>query len=105
MYNTYKDKEIEICGLYLQKVTLDTLSLTEDVFSPFKLNGYTNLRFDDTNPTKEKMEFVDSIKEDIKWLGADWGEHLYFASDYFDRMYECAVRLILRWRKSAIFGS
>ena len=56
--------------------------------------GTFHMRFDDTNPTKEKMEFVDSIKEDIKWLGADWGEHLYFASDYFDRMYECAVRLI-----------
>ena len=56
--------------------------------------GTFHMRFDDTNPTKEKMEFVDSIKEDIKWLGADWGEHLYFASDYFDQMYECAVRLI-----------
>ena len=56
--------------------------------------GTFHMRFDDTNPTKEKMEFVDSIKEDIKWLGAGWGEHLYFASDYFDQMYECAVRLI-----------
>ena len=56
--------------------------------------GTFHMRFDDTNPTKEKMEFVDSIKEDIKWLGADWGEHLYFASDYFEQMYECAVRLI-----------
>ena len=56
--------------------------------------GTFHMRFDDTNPTKEKMEFVDSIKEDIKWLGADWGEHLYFASDYFDQMYECAVKLI-----------
>ena len=56
--------------------------------------GTFHMRFDDTNPTKEKMEFVDSIKEDIKWLGADWGDHLYFASDYFDQMYECAVRLI-----------
>lgn len=56
--------------------------------------GTFHMRFDDTNPTKEKMEFVDSIKEDIKWLGADWGEHLYFASDYFDQMYECAVLLI-----------
>ena len=57
-------------------------------------NGKFNLRFDDTNPTKEKTEFVESIKEDIQWLGADWGEHLYFASDYFDQMYECAVKLI-----------
>lgn len=52
------------------------------------------MRFDDTNPTKEKVEFVDSIKEDIKWLGADWKEHLYFASSYFEKMYECAVKLI-----------
>ena len=59
-----------------------------------KYNGKFNLRFDDTNPTKEKTEFVESIKEDIKWLGADWKDHLYFASDYFDQMYECAVKLI-----------
>ena len=57
-------------------------------------NGTFHLRFDDTNPMKEDMEFVESIKEDVKWLGADWGEHLYFASDYFDQMYECAVKLI-----------
>ena len=56
--------------------------------------GKFNLRFDDTNPTKEKTEFVDSIKEDVKWLGADWEDRLYFASDYFDRMYEAAVTLI-----------
>ena len=57
-------------------------------------NGTFHMRFDDTNPTKEKMEFVDSIKADIQWLGADWKDHLYFASDYFDVMYECAVKLI-----------
>ena len=57
-------------------------------------DGEFHMRFDDTNPTKEKMEFVDSIKEDIKWLGADWKQHLYFASDYFDQMYDCAVKLI-----------
>ena len=57
-------------------------------------NGKFNMRFDDTNPTKEKTEFVESIKEDIKWLGADWKDHLYFASDYFEKMYECAVFLI-----------
>ena len=56
--------------------------------------GEFHMRFDDTNPTKEKEEFVDSIKEDIKWLGADWKDHLYFASDYFDKMYEAAVTLI-----------
>ena len=59
-----------------------------------KYNGTFHMRFDDTNPTKEKTEFVESIKADIKWLGADWGDHLYFASDYFDVMYECAVKLI-----------
>ena len=56
--------------------------------------GQFNMRFDDTNPTKEKVEFVESIKEDIKWLGADWEDRLFFASDYFDRMYEAAVKLI-----------
>jgi len=56
--------------------------------------GTFHMRFDDTNPTKEKVEFVESIKADIQWLGADWGEHLYFASDYFDQMYECALKLI-----------
>ncbi len=59
-----------------------------------KYNGEFHMRFDDTNPTKEKVEFVDSIKADIAWLGADWGEHLYFASNYFDKMYEIAVELI-----------
>ena len=56
--------------------------------------GKCNLRFDDTNPTKEKSEFVESIKEDIKWLGADWEDRLFFASDYFGQMYEAAVKLI-----------
>ena len=56
--------------------------------------GKFNLRFDDTNPTKEKIEFVESIKEDVKWLGADWEDRLFFASDYFDQMYEAAVKLI-----------
>ncbi|SHK85758.1 glutamine--tRNA ligase/YqeY domain fusion protein [Hespellia stercorisuis] len=57
-------------------------------------NGTFHMRFDDTNPTKEKVEFVDSIKADIEWLGADWGDNLFFASDYFDMMYECAIKLI-----------
>ncbi|MCM1548500.1 MAG: glutamine--tRNA ligase/YqeY domain fusion protein [Clostridium sp.] len=56
--------------------------------------GQFNLRFDDTNPTKEKTEFVDSITEDVKWLGADFGDTIYFASDYFEQMYEAAVKLI-----------
>lgn len=59
-----------------------------------KYNGKFNMRFDDTNPTKEKEEFVESIKEDIKWLGADWEDRLFFASDYFEQMYEAAVKLI-----------
>ena len=56
--------------------------------------GKFNLRFDDTNPTKEKTEFVDSIMEDVKWLGADFEDRLFFASNYFQKMYECAVFLI-----------
>ena len=56
--------------------------------------GKFNMRFDDTNPTKEKTEFVDSIKADIEWLGADWEDRLFFASDYFGEMYEGAVKLI-----------
>ena len=59
-----------------------------------KYNGKFNLRFDDTNPTKEKAEFVESIKADVKWLGADWEDRLFFASNYFDQMYEAAVKLI-----------
>ena len=58
--------------------------------------GLCNLRFDDTNPTKEDVEFVDSIQEDIKWLGFDWGDRKFFASDYFDKQYEFAVELIKR---------
>ncbi len=59
-----------------------------------KYGGKFNMRFDDTNPTKERAEFVESIKADIKWLGADWEDRLYFASDYFPQMYEAAVTLI-----------
>ena len=59
-----------------------------------KYNGKFNMRFDDTNPTKEKIEFVESIKKDIEWLGADWEDRLFFASDYFGAMYEGAVKLI-----------
>ena len=59
-----------------------------------KYHGRFNMRFDDTNPTKERAEFVESIKADIKWLGADWEDRLFFASNYFDQMYEAAVKLI-----------
>jgi glutaminyl-tRNA synthetase len=59
-----------------------------------KFGGLTNLRFDDTNPTKEETEYVDSIQEDVRWLGFDWDDRLFYASDYFDRLYEFAVKLI-----------
>ncbi len=59
-----------------------------------RFGGIANLRMDDTNPTKEDVEFVDAIKEDIHWLGYDWEDRFYYASDYFDKMYECAVGLI-----------
>ena len=57
-------------------------------------NGKFNLRFDDTNPSKEEVEYVESIIEDVKWLGANWEDRLYYASDYFEKFYECAVELI-----------
>ena len=57
-------------------------------------NGLCNLRFDDTNPTKEEQEYVDSIKEDIRWLGFDWDDREYYASDYFDQLFEYAIKLI-----------
>jgi len=61
---------------------------------PLRYGGQCHLRFDDTNPVKEDVEYVESIKEDVKWLGFDWGEHLYFASDYFEKLYEYAEYLI-----------
>lgn len=64
-------------------------------------NGTFHMRFDDTNPTKEKEEFVDSILEDIKWLGADFGDTIYFASDYFPKMYEIAEKLIMKGKAYA----
>ena len=64
-----------------------------------KYNGKFNLRFDDTNPTKEKTEFVESIMADVKWLGADFEDRLFFASNYFEKMYECAVFLALPFTK------
>ncbi|WP_299580977.1 glutamine--tRNA ligase/YqeY domain fusion protein [uncultured Sunxiuqinia sp.] len=59
-----------------------------------KFNGLTNLRFDDTNPSKEETEYVDSIKEDVRWLGFDWGDREFYASDYFDKLFDFAVKLI-----------
>jgi glutaminyl-tRNA synthetase len=59
-----------------------------------EFGGYCNLRFDDTNPSKEEQEYVDAIIEDVRWLGFDWGDRLYYASDYFDKLYEWAVQLI-----------
>jgi len=59
-----------------------------------KNGGLCNLRFDDTNPVKEEVEYVDSIKKDVKWLGFDWGDRMFYASDYFDQLHEYAVRLI-----------
>jgi len=61
-------------------------------------NGVCNLRFDDTNPTKEEQQYIDSIKEDVRWLGFDWQERLYFASDYFEKFYEFALFLIKKGR-------
>ncbi|MEX2443095.1 MAG: glutamine--tRNA ligase/YqeY domain fusion protein [Alkalispirochaeta sp.] len=59
-----------------------------------EFNGTCNLRFDDTNPTREEVEYVDSIKDDIRWLGFDWGDHVFYASDYFEQLYEWAEYLI-----------
>ena len=59
-----------------------------------KYNGMTNLRFDDTNPVKEDVEYVDSIMEDVRWLGFDWEDRLFYASDYFEQLYQYAVILI-----------
>ena len=59
-----------------------------------KFKGRCHLRMDDTNPTKEKTEYIDSIKRDVKWLGFDWGEHFYHASDYFENLYEMALILV-----------
>jgi glutaminyl-tRNA synthetase len=59
-----------------------------------EFGGLANLRFDDTNPAKEEAEYVESIKEDVRWLGFDWGDRLFYASDYFDQLYDYAVQLI-----------
>src|SRR6056297_3553835 len=59
-----------------------------------KYGGRCHLRFDDTNPTKEEIEYIESIKRDVRWLGFDWKEHEYYASDYFDQLYDLAEKLI-----------
>ena len=69
-------------------------ALTIDFGTAERYNGLCNLRMDDTNPTKEDEEFVEAIKQDIHWLGFDWGDNLFFASNMFDFFYECAVALI-----------
>ena len=69
-------------------------ALVIDFGTAEKYNGLCNLRMDDTNPTKEDVEYVESIQEDIRWLGFDWGDRFFYASDYFEKMYECAVDLI-----------
>ena len=60
-----------------------------------EFGGYCNLRFDDTNPCKEDVEYVDSIKEDVRWLGFDWEDRLFFASDFFEDLYLFAEKLIV----------
>jgi glutaminyl-tRNA synthetase len=59
-----------------------------------EFGGTFNLRYDDTNPIKEEQEYIDAIEEDLRWLGCDWGDHLYHASDYFEQLYEWALQLI-----------
>ena len=59
-----------------------------------EFGGRCNLRFDDTNPTKEEQEYIDAIERDVRWLGFDWGEHLYHASDYFEQLYTWVEHLI-----------
>ena len=70
-----------------------------------KFGGLTNLRFDDTNPAKEDTEYVDSIMEDVQWLGFDWDDRLYYASDYFDKLYDFAVSLIKKGKAYVDFQS
>lgn len=65
-----------------------------DFGTALKYGGECHLRMDDTNPTKEEVEYIESIKEDVRWLGFDWGKHFYYASDFFGKMYDCAVELI-----------
>src|SRR5438874_11648468 len=77
---------------YLHIGHAKALCLDFGIAAEFK--GECNLRFDDTNPAKEKEEFEENIMRDIRWLGFDWGDRLFYASDYFEKIYECAVYLI-----------
>jgi glutaminyl-tRNA synthetase len=77
---------------YLHIGHAKSICLNFGIAEEFK--GLCNLRFDDTNPTKEEEEYVESIKEDVRWLGFDWDDRLYYASDYFEQFYQCAVQLI-----------
>ncbi len=77
---------------YLHLGHAKSICLNFSIASDF--NGRCHLRFDDTNPIKEEMEFIDAIQQDVRWLGFDWGKHLYFASDYFAQLYEWAETLI-----------
>jgi glutaminyl-tRNA synthetase len=77
---------------YLHIGHAKSISLNFGVAAQF--GGRCHLRFDDTNPTKEEMEYIESIERDVRWLGFDWGEHLYHASDYFEQLYEWAVHLV-----------
>jgi glutaminyl-tRNA synthetase len=78
---------------YLHIGHTKSISLNFDLADEF--GGRCHLRFDDTNPVKEELEFIESIKTDVQWLGYDWGDHLYYASDYFDQLYEWAEHLVL----------
>ncbi len=78
---------------YLHIGHTKSISLNFDLADEF--GGRCHLRFDDTNPVKEELEFIESIKTDVRWLGYDWGDHLYFASDYFDQLYEWAEHLVV----------
>jgi glutaminyl-tRNA synthetase len=78
---------------YLHIGHAQAISLNFDIAAQYP-GGICHLRFDDTNPSKEEEEFVEAIKEDVRWLGFDWGDKLFYASDYFERLYELAVRLI-----------
>jgi glutaminyl-tRNA synthetase len=77
---------------YLHLGHAKTICLNFGIAEDF--NGQCHLRFDDTNPTKEEQEYIDAIQKDVRWLGFDWGEHLYHASDYFEQLYEWAVLLV-----------